>query len=135
MTRKLLAKGLAFQTAGAAKDLGVDAGGGRKRSTVVLDGRIKKAKGRAIRAGVINKSVKKKSGRLWKTNVLPAAIYGAMAFGVPPTKVKKLRTIAVAAIGCDFKGSCTTTARHVHEIVNHDPAMDSLYEDGGAEDH
>ncbi len=123
VTRRLKMRGLNFQTANAAKDLGVDAGTGNKRSTVVADGRFRKAKRRAVRAGVINKCAKKKTGRLWKTNVLPAAIYGTTAFGVPPTKVRKLRTISAAAIGCDFKGGCTTTALHLHELVSHDPAV------------
>ncbi len=123
VTKRLNAKGLDFQTANATKDLGVDAGMGRKRSTIVADGRIGKARKRAVRAGVINKCAKRKTGRLWKTNVLPAASYGIAAFGVPPTKVKKLRTVAVAAIGCDYKGGCVTTALHLQEIVKHDPAV------------
>ena len=118
----LAGNGINFTAEISVRDLGVDAGLGNRRFTATMDKRMIKGAVRAKRAGVIHKFTKKK-GTMWNTSVLPTIGYGGASFGISPTRIKKLRTIAVHSSGVYHNGGCVTTALRLLGITHKDPAI------------
>ena len=104
--------GIPCQSALAARDLGMDSAAGSRRSTKVMKGRLHKIVRRMGKLRVLE-SLEKRAKKLFRTNIWPAASFGAAAMGVAKASIKKLRTQAgLAAQGRG--GQCTTTAIALH---------------------
>ena len=104
-----------------ARDLGMDAGSGRRRSTGIFRARIAKARRRLQKLKVI-KRYNKYAFKLHNTNLWPTATFGASAMGVAPSSIKLLRRHAgQAALG--RHGQCSTSAIAIQFRDGADPAV------------
>ncbi len=87
-----------------ARDLGVD-GHARRRSTVVMQGRLKKA---GIKSRVIQHVVKldRQARILCRTGFRPT-LWGLEAQGLAPSTLKRLRGQVAGMSSCRYPGGCT----------------------------
>ena len=113
--------GIQHTQARIARDLGIDAAGGKVRSVVVQKSRLLKAKRRTAKLKVLSK-MGAKATKLYATNIWPSASYGSLGMGMAPGHIKKLRSQAgQAALG--RVGQCSTTAIAVAFRAHSDPAI------------
>ncbi len=124
---RMRTRGLEVQRRTSTRDLGLDAGGGRRRAAVVFAQRVKQATKRASRYAVIANKLKhwhKGVGKTFNnTGLKPAATYGHTAYGVPPTTLSKLRAIIAVTTGYAGQGHCVTTLLHGECGPDGDPAV------------
>ena len=112
--------GITSTAARAARDLGVDAGSGVRRSTLVQKARHTKAKRRTGRLSILQK-ICSRAKKLYATNIWASSNYGNLAMGVAPLSIRQLRSHAgQAALG--RAGQCSTTAIAVAFDKYTDPA-------------
>ena len=125
--QRLADRGKRLQVSRAARDLGVDAAGGHRRSTAVQDLRRSKNASRVARIKVMKHilkgKVKKAATRLWKTGAWPAIAFGLTAQGVSRVSMAKLRGLAMQCTGLDVGGTCRTTAIQLVHGQDVDPAV------------
>ena len=120
---KLSAAGIDLPVVNAIRDLGIDAGGGKRRSIAVLKGRVAAAKGRIGRIRMLSRR-DKRAGKLFMTNARPAAIWESSASGLSRRMLASLRTDAAKATGVvKVAGACVTTTIALTLGSSNDPAV------------
>ena len=118
---RLAKVGIRCEVERSARDLGVDAAGGSRRSVKVLNARISKTRKRLVKLKVLKK-LDKRATKLYATNLWPASTFAIGGMGVAPTSIKKLRTQAGQAALGKF-GQCNTTAIALMMRAGADPAI------------
>ena len=119
--KKLRDAGINVKIDSIAKDLGVDAAAGTRRTTKWQRSRIQKVKARAKRVSWMRKRTAK-AKKLYLSNLWPAMAYGVSGYGVAPTTLRSMRTIAGRAALC-AEGQCVTTAIALELGGWSDPAL------------
>ena len=121
--RKLSRAGIDIPVVRAIRDLGLDAGGGKRRSVVVLRGRAAAARGRITRIRLLSRRIRR-AGKLFLTNARPAAVWGSSASGMSRRMLASLRTDAARATGVvKVAGACVTTTIAMTLGSSNDPAV------------
>ena len=123
LKRKLSDRGLAFNDAVTAKDLGIGVTTGRRRTTVVAVSRLRKCHKRMVKAKQLNKWSKGKASRMFTGSLYPARTYGVEAAGFSHAALRNLRSSAAALSPHSCNGSCTTTCIAIGYRDGWDPAV------------
>ena len=121
LRRGLLELGISVGVTRRTRDLGVDTGGGSRRSVGVMRKRLCKAAKRSRRLAVIRRHTKKASS-LHSTNIWPCASFGAAGMGIAPSTMQGIRTRAAGAV-CPKSGRCVTSSIAIGLLHNADPAV------------
>ena len=102
-------QGISVVVANTGRDLGVVNNPTRRRSTILQDSRIGKAKRKLRRVARYTKAVRS-ARRLTTTGAMPQALWGLGAVGLAPTTIKSLRTDMAISTGISATGRCPITA-------------------------
>ena len=105
-----------------AKDLGIDAGAGRIRTTKTIKGRLLKCRRRSFLIGMLARKVSA-AKKLFSTGALPQ-LYGYQGTGLPPSAIAKVRAMALEASGANRGGQvCTATVLAIKYGDDRDPEI------------
>ena len=97
------------KSAAHGRDLGIDAGTGRRRCTAIVRQRLLEVRKRMLKAKQMHKWSKGKASRLFTGSMFPAATYGVEATGMSYSVMQSLRASAAALSPHNGQGGCTTT--------------------------
>ena len=94
-----------FTAKTSVRDVGLDFGGGRRRTVVVRNARLAKCSGRLRQIGILSRSYAPAS-RLSSSGAVPAALYGEETMGLPAALLEKLENQMIMAAGMDPRAGC-----------------------------
>ena len=121
--KKLRRVGICIDKDETAKDLGVDAAAGSRRTTREQQKRILKARRRGVKVRWLMKR-SLRARKLQSSNLWPAMAYGVSGMGAAPTTVQKMRSTTALAMG-GGNGGCVTTTIALEIGQLNDPAIKS----------
>ena len=126
----ILAKeGIRLSYDGAVRDLGVDAAGGSRRSTKVIDKRNVEVKLRLARLKRLRNAAglqrKHKTRRYANTNLWPAASFGQAAYGLANGPLRRTRVTSAKSVQ-DKSGQCTFSTLLLGLGLKSDPEVMAL---------
>ncbi len=120
--RSLQGLGVKIKFVAAARDLGIDNAGGKRRSVKIQQSRRAKASKRTTRIGRLLK-LHRGARKLYTTGAYPQGTWGLVAIGVPPQTIRDLRAQAASVSGVRAQGKCTTTGIALGFGSRKDPAI------------
>ena len=123
----LQARGVGATAATSARDLGVDAGGGKRRAVGVMKARLGSAAAKTSRLRIMHKMVKSaarvRTSRLWSGSILPTAMHSATIAGMSRQMLLKVRRLCALAVGGRPCQRCVTTTIAMQFGAMRDPAV------------
>jgi hypothetical protein len=119
---RLQCHGIILNLSLQARDVGLDATAGKRRSETVAKGRAAKAKERARAVGRFS-ATNKKSKKLFHTGSFRQEQYGAAAMGKTPSQIAATKRNATAAIGANRRGRDATITLALEFADGMDPEV------------
>jgi len=121
---RLSKKGIPIQDAATAADLGIDRGSGVVSSKPTDAKRYAASLAKATKFAKLARTTRrgKTCRRLFTSGVIPQAGYSAKIYGMPPSKIMKLRTLAGSMLNNAKRGRCLTT-RLALDFKDTDPGI------------
>jgi len=118
VVKDLVHDGIKVRNCGVERDLGLDAGRGKRRRCPILRKRLRGGIRRAKRSRWLSEH----AGTLMtlaNTNVFPATTWGHQVKGVSPSAIRNLRAAIVNGANVRKSGGCPTTA--IEPTIGNDP--------------
>ena len=111
---------LEFVAKTSVRDVGLDFGGGRRRTVLVRNARLAKAGGRMKQIAILSRA-SFVSRKLATSGAVPVALYGEEAMGLPSSFLLSLQSQMVVAAGMDPRAGCSAAMFEVAYGRRKDP--------------